>query len=166
MKRLREGVQVAKSFFGSHKAVLLVVFNVFFAAIAVIGQVGQNVSLPLWVGTATGDSSCANASEDGNNTANDDESNTTAPSMDPYFVLSSASFSFVVIFGVMTLAAAAVGQVGWEDLRFPQWQFLLVGVSDALNGVLVVFASPSSRTAPFLQSILGNILIPLTILLR
>ena len=138
----------------------MLILNVFFAAIAVVGQVGQNVSLPLWLATASGDPNCTNASETDSSTAS------SGASMDPYFVLTSASFSFVVIFGAMTLVAAAVGKVGWEDLRFPQWQFLLVGVFDALNGVLVVFAAPSSRTAPFLQSILMNIMIPLTIVLR
>ena len=134
--------------------------NVLFAVISVVGQVGQNVSLPLWIGTATGNPNCTNDSNNGNN------SNISGASMDPYFVLSSASFSFVVIFGVATLVSAAFGKITKEDLVFPQWQFLLVGVSDAFNGVLVVFASPAVRTAPFLQSILVNILIPLTIVLR
>ena len=143
-----------------HKATIFVILNVLFAVISVVGQVGQNVSLPLWIGTATGNPNCTNASNGENS------SNTTGASMDPYFVLSSASFSFVIIFGVATLVSAAFGKVTKEDLVFPQWQLLLVGVADALNGVLVVFAAPAARTAPFLQSILVNIMIPLTIVLR
>mmetsp|Transcript_73732 Transcript_73732/g.173181 ORF Transcript_73732/g.173181 Transcript_73732/m.173181 type:complete len:306 (-) Transcript_73732:112-1029(-) len=38
-----------------------------------------------------------------------------------------------------------------------------IGICDALNGLLVVFASPGSRTAPYLQALLGNFLIPMTI---
>ena len=81
-----------------HKATIFVILNVLFAVIkvSVVGQVGQNVSLPLWIGTATGNPYCTNASNGENN------SNTTGASMDPYFVLSSASFSFVIIFGVLS----------------------------------------------------------------
>lgn len=137
---------------------LFILLNVFFAAIAIVGQVGENVSLPLWLSTASGNPNCSNASVDNNSTY--------TPSMDPYFVLTAASFSFTVIFGAATLISVALGYVGMDDLRFPQWQFLLIGVFDALNGVLVVYAAPGKRTAPFLQAILGNILIPTTILLR
>lgn len=150
-------------FFRRHRVILFVILNVFFAAVSVIGQVGQNISLPLWVGTASGEKNpnCTNESDlDSGNVSN------SSGAMDPYFVLSSASFSFVVIFGAATLFSAVLGKITMEDLRFPQWQFLIVGVADALNGVLVVFASPAARTAPFLQSILGNIIIPLTIILR
>ena len=177
-------------------AYLLVLMNVSFVAIAILGQVGQNVSLPMWVDAtqAMNNSACAknassNASdsdsgledfyyyEDGN--TSHVTSNSSA-SMDPFFVLSFASLSFVVIFGVITGVIALVqifanltlGEKRLQfitvkdDLLFPQWQLILIGVFDALNGVFVVFASSSSRTAPFLQAILGNFIIPLTILFR
>ena len=124
-----------------------------FAVVAVVGQVGQNVSLPLW----------SSATQPCNSSSN--SSKYTAV-MDPYFVLSFASLSFVVIFGITTLLIAIAGSITKDDLRFPQWQLFLIGLFDALNGLLVVYASPSARTAPFLQAVLGNFLIPLTIVFR
>ena len=143
---------------------LLIALNVFFAVLAVSGQVGQNVSLPLWVSSAT-----ASCHGDHNSTSSNHTRNGTGsdgPSMDPFFVVSFAALSFVVIFGVLTLLSAAFGAVTVDDLRFPQWQLFLIGLFDALNGVFIVFSSPTSRTAPYLQAILGNFLIPLTIIFR
>ncbi len=152
----------------------LLLLNLLFAGAAIIGQVGQNVSLPLWI-SATSSFSNPNCSEYQNT------SNTTSPpKMDAYFVLSSASISFVVIFGLILLVILLVQYVlntfsterrysfisVENDLRFPQWQLMLIGFFDALNGVLVVFASPPTRTAPFLQAILSNVSIPLTIAFR
>ena len=173
-------------FFEKHETVLL---SVFFAALTVIGQVGQNVSLPLWTGYTdflrSMDCAKGTASAEVNHTRNGTWSRIVAdpsgPVMDPYFVVSAASFSFVVIFGVVTLVIALVQIIlnkmkflgksynfitVEQDIKFPQWQLMLVGVFDALNGILVVFASPPTRTAPFLQAILGNFLIPLTISFR
>ena len=154
-----------------HKELLIAV-NVLFAALAISGQVGQNVTLPLWASAAT--ASCqhdphgqaSNDSNSSNQTNGTSGSTGEGLSMDPFFVLSSASFSFVVIFGFLTLISAVFGAVTLDDLRFPQWQLFLIGLFDALNGVLIVYSSPSSRTAPFLQAILGNFLIPLTIIFR
>ena len=147
-----------------HKKLLIAV-NVLFAALAIVGQVGQNVTLPLWTNAAT--SACQNGTAHQNESDNPNVTNgTDGPSMDPFFVLSSASFSFVVIFGVLSLVSAAFGAVTVDDLRFPQWQLFLIGFFDALNGILVVYSAPPNRTAPFLQAILGNFLIPLTILFR
>lgn len=148
----------------------LIAANVLFAAIAIFGQVGQNVTLPLWTSAAT--SSCQqgtgspNGSNSSNHTNNTGGNGSDGPSMDPFFILSSASFSFVVVFGILTLVSALFKSVTVNDLRFPQWQLFLIGFFDALNGFLVVYSSPSARTAPFLQAILGNFLIPLTIIFR
>lgn len=148
---------------------LLIAVNVLFAALAVLGQVGQNVTLPLWTSAASsacignGDSNHSNGTHSNNSNGT---SSSGGPSMDPFFVVSSASFSFVVIFGVLTLVSAAFKAVTVEDLRFPQWQLFLIGFFDALNGIFVVYASPTTRTAPFLQAILGNFMIPLTIFFR
>ena len=173
-------------FFEKHGTLLL---SIFFAALTVIGQVGQNVSLPLWTGytdflrsmkCATGTAS-AEVNHTRNGTWSRIVSDPSGPVMDPYFVVSAASFSFVLIFGVTTIVIALVqtilNKLNFQgktynfitmenDIKFPQWQLMLVGVFDAFNGVLVVFASPPTRTAPFLQAILGNFLIPLTIIFR
>ena len=118
------------------------------AFVAVAGQVGQNVSLPLWIDSVNG--------------------NHSGKSVDSYFVLSFASLSFVIIFGLGTLFVKIFSpqHLGETEKRFPHLLLFLVGLCDALNGALVVFASKGSRTPPYLQAILGNFLIPLTILFR
>ncbi len=164
-----------------------VIINVFFSAIAVLGQVGQNVSLPLWTGAtqALGQPNCSKSNDndsfalDFEYEENSTNGSTYQPEMDPFFILSFASLSFVVVFGTITAVLAIVqyfvnnfhtSKVNWisveNDLKFPQWQLCLIGVFDALNGVFVVFASSPARTAPFLQAILGNFIIPLTIFFR
>ena len=151
----RESEPGQKSRYGTRKTVQigfcevpLFLANLIFAFLAVAGQVGQNVSLPLWVDSTNG--------------------NTSGPTVDSYFVLSFASLSFVIIFGFGTLIIRIIspGDLGETERRFPHRLLFLVGLCDALNGVLVVFASPGSRTPPYLQAILGNFLIPLTVLFR
>ena len=122
--------------------------NLLFAFLTVIGQVGQNVSLPLWTDSTN--------------------EKTTGQSVDSYFVLSFASLSFVIIFGLGTLFLRIFSpeDIGETEKRFPRSLLFLVGLCDALNGALVVFASKGSRTPPYLQAILGNFTIPLTLLFR
>ena len=121
--------------------------NLFFAFVAVAGQVGQSVSLPLWVDSTNG--------------------NRPGRSVDSYFVLSFGSLSFVVIFGLGLLFIRIFSPQELEaEKRFPQLMLFLIGLCDSLNGALVVFASKGSRTPPYLQAILGNFMIPLTILFR
>ena len=122
--------------------------NLLFAFLAIAGQVGQTVTLPLWV-----DSTNALSGE---------------PKVDIYFVVSFASLSFVIIFGLATLFLFLFvpGKIGETERNFPISLLAQVGICDALNGILVVFASSGTRTAPYLQAILGNFIIPLTILFR
>ena len=122
--------------------------NLFFSFIAISGQVGQNVSLPLWIDSTNG--------------------NLSGRSVDSYFVLSFASLSFVVIFGLGTLFIRIFSpqDIGETEKRFPHLLLFLIGLCDSLNGALVVFASKGSRTPPYLQAILGNFMIPLTIMFR
>ena len=161
--------------------VSLTVANIFFAFLAIAGQVGQNISLPLWIDSTDLPASGGNTNHknatgsllDAGYSAN--HSNTTGnggseykPRVDGFFVYSFACISFVVIFGT-TLIFIRIFQphrLGETERRFPHWNLFLVGLFDALNGVLVVFASSGSRTAPYLQAILGNFMIPLTILFR
>lgn len=123
--------------------------NLLFAFVAVAGQVGQNVSLPLWIDSVM-------------------NGNHSGKSVDSYFVLSFASLSFVIVFGLGTLFTKIFSpqDLGETEKRFPHLLLFLVGLCDALNGALVVFASKGSRTPPYLQAILGNFMIPLTILFR
>ena len=124
--------------------------NLIFAFFVVVGSVGQNVTLPLWTDSTK------------------ENENLSGGSVDCYFVLSFASLSFVVIFGLGTLFIRIFSpqDIGETERRFPHLLLFLVGLCDALNGALVVFASKGSRTPPYLQAILGNFMIPLTILFR
>ena len=109
---------------------ILVALNIFFAALAVIGQVSQNVSLPLWTGatSALGNPNCTSnninksqlfeeyykedhESSSSLTSSNNGSSNNTSsfqPGMDPFFVLSFASLSFLIIFGVITAGIVVV----------------------------------------------------------
>ena len=142
---------------GKYGTAVFVLLNLTFASMAVLGQVGENVSLTLWTSAViTGDSNanCTNRAE-GNYT------------MDPYFVLSFGSLAFVVLFGALALVSAALNpHEAVKSLRFPQWQFMMFGLFNVMNGLLAVYASPDNRTAPFLQAILSNIIIPFTMLFR
>ena len=124
--------------------------NLIFAFFAVVGSVGQNVTLPLWTDSTK------------------ENENLSGGSVDCYFVLSFASLSFVVIFGLGTLFIQIFSpqDIGETEKRFPHLLLFLVGFCDSLNGSMVVFASKGSRTPPYLQAILGNFGIPLTILFR
>ena len=142
---------------GKYGVAVFALLNLLFASMAVFGQVAENVSLALWssaVITVDSNSNCTHHVE-GNYT------------MDPYFVLSFSSFTFFVLFGVLTIISAALNPGNFRNsLRFPQWQFMVFGFLNAINGLLVVYASPDNRTAPFLQAILGNVIIPCTMLFR
>ena len=124
--------------------------NLIFSFFAVAGSVGLNVSLPLWTDSTK------------------ETENLSGRSVDCYFVLSFASLSFVVIFGLGTLFIRIFSpqDIGETERRFPHLLLFLVGLCDSLNGSMIVFASKGSRTPPYLQAILGNFGIPLTILFR
>ena len=122
--------------------------NLFFGFLTVVGHVGQKASLPLWV-----DSTNSMSSEF---------------KVDAYFVVSFASVLFVIVFGLGTLFLIVFkpGTIGETERKFPQTLLAQVGICDGLNGIIVVFACSGARTAPYLQAILGNFIIPLTILIR
>ena len=155
--------------------VSLTVANIFFAFLTITGQVGVTVSLPLWIDStvlpSSGGKTNHNSSFDIGYLAN--HTNTTGndeyqPRVDGFFVYSFVCISFVVIFGT-TLVFIRLFQphrLGETERKFPHWNLFLVGLFDALNGVLIVFAGSGSRTAPYLQAIFRNFMIPLTILFR
>lgn len=125
------------------------VANFCFAVIVLVGEVGHKVTLPMWLDHSNA-THCAESSPDN------------------YFVLSFSSLVFVLIFGLGTLFIRVFSPkaIGEAERNFPHRLFFLVGFSDAVNGILVVFAANGTRTPPYLQSILGNFLIPLTVLFR
>lgn len=165
----------------------IIVANVFFAFLSIVGQVGQNVSLPLWIDSTISshgtqpNKTQRNYSATGfdqksgirpyftySSNSSGDESGRYEPRVDSFFVYSFACLAFVVIFGVALICVRLFRPqlLGDAERNFPHSQLFLVGFFDALNGVLVVFAGSGKRTAPYLQAILGNFMIPLTIALR
>jgi len=117
-----------------------------FAVGTVIGQAGVNVALPTFADVV----SHAYGS--------------------PYFVVWLSSLAMVVLLGLTVVCMGCFRKIGKPEIgtlsikgqRGP----LQVGFLLALNGMMIVFASPSSRTAPYLQVILGNMTIPTTIIAR
>jgi hypothetical protein len=156
----------------------LTVANIFFAFLSIACKVGMNVTLPLWVDSTILMPS-GRHSNDGNHTNGPghffNQTNSSMevnrkykPQVDAYFVLSFGSIAFVLTFGTALLFIRLFQphQLGDTERTFPHLQLFLAGFLNALAGVFVVFASSGRRTAPYLQAILGNAMIPLIIALR
>lgn len=119
----------------------MISYAVVLAFLFVIGQAGQNIVLPIWL--------------------------SLLPVEDPYFVLIFTAVTFFIWYGVALLIALAAGYVRSEELvSTTQGSAVASGVCIALNGLLLVYAAPGTRTAPFLQSVLGNISVPMVMFLR
>eukprot|EP01084_Bolivina_argentea_P025544 47506_1 len=122
-------------------------WNLFFVFLVVFGMVGQNVTLPIWFASApTGE-------------------------LDPYFILTFAGMTFCFIFGMLTIIDITKGNTTIDECKFfTTKSFIircfLIGFCNALNGLLLVFAAPPTRTPTFLQAILGTFNIAWTILFR
>ena len=139
----------------------LVFANLFFAFLSVLGQVGQNVSLPLWLDSVK---NCTSTPL--NNNTNLLLSQGTC--FDSYFVYTFSTIWFVIFFGFAMLVTKLFRPhwIGRTEKEFPNYILFVVGGCGSLCGLLLVYASSSTRTAPYLQAILFNILIPLTVAVR
>ena len=118
--------------------------NLSFALICmglVAGMVGQQVGLPLFIGSFGG---------------------TTGP----YFIVLWCSFLFNCFFWPIVFFKIRNGTITPEMRNYKKhYKLVLIGVFDALNGILIVYASPLSRTPGALQAILMQTLIPFTIII-
>ena len=167
------------------KVYLVHVLNFSFAALTLTtGLLGNYVTLPLWTGVTTALEN-PNCTMIHNSTARQNRNETNGHSlspatMDPFFVISFSLLSFTVILGIiiclllaaqLLINAVAGRQVlkmitKENDLLFPQWLLIVIGVLNAFTDLLSVFSSLPSRIAPFLQAILPPSIIPLTIFFR
>ena len=122
--------------------------NFFFATVVLVADVAQAVSLPLWLDSANGNGQVARIGS--------------------YFIMSFSCLSLIVIFGLGTMLIKILvpENLGEAEKNFPHLLLFSVGLSDALYWVMTGYAGRGHRTPPYLQAILGNFLIPLTILLR
>ena len=130
--------------------------TIVFAIMSVTGQLAQYISLPLWV-DSTSQSTIAST----------DQTNKWKPTMDSYFVASFASLSFLIVFGFVVLCCKIIGP---NYLPVMDWSYrcllVVVGSIQGLSALLVVFSCSGEKTPPYLQAILGNFSIPITLLFR
>ena len=130
--------------------------TIVFAIMSVTGQLAQYISLPLWV-DSTSQSTIAST----------DQTNKWKPTMDSYFVASFASLSFLIVFGFVVLCCKIIYP---NYLSVTDWScrclLLVVGSIQGLSALLVVFSCSGEKTPPYLQAILGNFSIPITLLFR
>lgn len=131
---------------------LVSVATILFSTVVVTGQVTQYASLPLWIDSTTSTQ---------NQTAK------WKPTVDGYFVVSFASLSFVIVFGFVLLCSDFICP---NYLVKTEWSYrrlmLLVGSFQGVSAMFIVFSSSGNRTPPYLQAILGNFSIPVTLILR
>lgn len=123
--------------------------NALFILVVLGSSFGQTVLLPLWIDSIKDELS-------------------SAAFVDRYFMLSLASVSFVVIFGlaILLIRIFSPKDIGETERNFPHFLLFLVGLLAALNGVLAIFASNREKTPRSLEAILGTCKIPLIILFR
>ena len=80
----------------------------------------------------------------------------------PYFILLSVSFAFVPIFFLGVCAVDRVAVIAPEGRAFEYKKaFALIGILNALNGVLIIFSNP--HVSGVAQSTLSQFVIPLTL---
>ena len=127
-----------------------------YAFVVVIGQVTQYVTLPMWIDSTK------------NVTSSQNQTVEWTPTIDSFFVLSFASSVFVTVFGsalvinIFVFKQYSIHKTDWNHRRV----FLIVGFFQGLAAVFIVFSSSGERTPPYLQAILGNFSVPITLLLR
>ena len=130
--------------------------TIVFAIMSVTGQLAQYISLPLWV-DSTSQSKITST----------DQTNKWKPTMDSYFVASFAALSFLIVFGFVVLCCKIICP---NYLPVTDWSYrcllLVVGSIQGLSSLLVVFSCSGEKTPPYLQAILGNFNIPITLLFR
>lgn len=118
--------------------------NAFIAVINVLSNVLMNTSLPVFAGTME------------------------VIGSDIFVLLFITCIIISVIFTFLTLFVKYSKIDSTATLRpTSSYKILfLMGLFTAMNGILVVYASPPDRTPPYLQGILQSSVIPFTVLLR
>lgn len=86
---------------------------------------------------------------------------------DVFDALVLAGVFFPVIFFVFLIASKLLCDRTQKLLPIGSFKVaILVGFLTAMNGLLIVFASPAERTPPYLQGILTTTLVPFTVFFR
>ena len=101
--------------------------------------------------------------------------NLTQSSSGPYFVLFVCSFTFNAAFWIIVAVNSCIGAVCCKTLvgitpetwkytfSCAHWKLVMIGILDAIYGILIVYASPPNRVSPVLQPIIRQIFIPLSL---
>ncbi|XP_071944135.1 crt homolog 3-like [Antedon mediterranea] len=122
--------------------------NVFLTVMTVITNVAMNVSLPIYSESM-------------------DKTNTNGTNrVDEYPVLFLSSFWFpFVFFSIVFLNSWCQGCSSMRS-SVPQRTMVLCGALTSTSGILMVYASDPTRTAPELQAVLSTSIIPFTVVCR
>ena len=117
--------------------------NIILAFLNVFSNVMMNVTLPIYAGTMN---------EVGGDT---------------FVLLINTCFIISILFVLTTLFAKKVidNSVTFKPTSSHKIYFIM-GLFTALNGILVVYASPPTRTPGYLQGILSSTTIPFTVICR
>ena len=84
----------------------------------------------------------------------------------PNFVLFFTSYWFTIVYFLCVLVGKLFNPSFPLRLSCSQKQVALMGLLNAVNGLLIVYSSTTDRTPAFLQSILSSSVIPFTVVLR
>jgi drug/metabolite transporter (DMT)-like permease len=125
----------------SLKIIIASIFTIIFMA-------GQGIVLPLFV------DSFSSTDPDG-----------TKHDANPYFVLLFTAFCITLVFGAMTIYEKVKYDLDIIPENQSMIEFFKIGMFNAVNGILLVFSSPSSRTPADLQQIFAQSVLPFTLIL-
>ncbi|XP_048580155.1 uncharacterized protein LOC116604296 [Nematostella vectensis] len=132
-------------------------FTIFFVVVLILGLTGQNVTLPLWIDSTIDTHNSTNSTSDN-----------YKPFADQYFYVLLPSFAYALIFGSAQLINTLIQPQEYHQKfrRVPKIYLLPAACMFGAGGTFITFAASGTRTAPYLQSILTNIGIPSTLIIR
>ena len=88
--------------------------------------------------------------------------------VDALAIMCIVNFIFFIFWGfiVLVMSCFCPSSISKEQRKYDKREFAVIGFSDAVSGILFVFASSGCRTAPYMQSIAANFCVPVTFMIR
>jgi hypothetical protein len=145
------------------------IFFYFIVFVMIVGQATQNVSAPLWYGRLDHTNWTSHPSK--NHSGQHDVVSNRGGCADAYVM-----YLIMIIWYPVLFFFTAIGfnlKAGKKPFSFlwrwntwgEHWTIIKTGLCDALNGALVIPASPSSRTPPVVASLISaTTLLPLILI--
>ena len=134
-----------------------------FAVLAVVSRVASYVATPLWEDSLY-------RQTHSNTTNNLTQANVTEiiRLVDPYFVVIWRGIWGIITFGIPLIIVYIwyPRLLSDADRNFPKRQFIHTGGVMAISSLLFSYGASGTRTAPYLQALLGNFKIPITFITR